>query len=63
MTSKAGKIFGFRKLSVTWKEIKKLPRSSNLKVIGVLRFWGKQIKKELDAVVDEIELAILARRK
>ncbi|MCL2500792.1 MAG: very short patch repair endonuclease [Defluviitaleaceae bacterium] len=27
----------------------------------VLRFWGKRIKKELDAVVDEIEQAILIR--
>ncbi|MCL2399398.1 MAG: very short patch repair endonuclease [Defluviitaleaceae bacterium] len=29
----------------------------------VLRFWGKQIKKELDLVVAEIEQAITARRK
>ena len=28
----------------------------------VLRFWGKRIKKELDAVVDEIEQAIMRRR-
>jgi len=28
----------------------------------VLRFWGKQIKKELDAVVNDIENAILTRR-
>jgi DNA mismatch endonuclease Vsr len=29
----------------------------------VLRFWGKQIKKELDAVINEIEYAILNRRR
>jgi len=29
----------------------------------VLRFWGEQIKKELDAVVNEIELAVISRRK
>lgn len=29
----------------------------------VLRFWGKQIKKELNEVVAEIEREILARRK
>jgi DNA mismatch endonuclease Vsr len=29
----------------------------------VLRFWGKQIKKELNAVVNEIEYAILNRRR
>jgi DNA mismatch endonuclease (patch repair protein) len=29
----------------------------------VLRFWGKQIKKELGAVVTEIEYAILNRRR
>lgn len=29
----------------------------------VLRFWGKRIKKELEAVVDEIERSILARRE
>ena len=28
----------------------------------VLRFWGKQIKKELEAVVNEIEQTILSRR-
>jgi DNA mismatch endonuclease Vsr len=28
----------------------------------VLRFWGKQIKKDLDSVVAEIEKAITARR-
>ena len=28
----------------------------------VLRFWGKQIKKDLDSVVAEIEQAIIARR-
>lgn len=28
----------------------------------VLRFWGKQIKRELEAVVAEIEQAILLRR-
>jgi DNA mismatch endonuclease Vsr len=30
---------------------------------NVLRFWGKQIKKELDKVVGEIEYAILNRRR
>ena len=29
----------------------------------VLRFWGKQIKKELGAVINEIEYAILNRRR
>ena len=28
----------------------------------VLRYWGNQIKKDLDSVVDDIECAILARR-
>jgi DNA mismatch endonuclease (patch repair protein) len=29
----------------------------------VLRFWGKQIKKNLDSVVEEIESAIKTRRR
>jgi len=29
----------------------------------VLRFWGNRIKKDLDSVVNEIEQAILSRRK
>ena len=39
--------------------------TEHLKAEGyiVLRYWGKQIKKDLDTVVNEIEQAILARRK
>ena len=29
----------------------------------VLRFWGNHIKKDLDAVVDKVEQAIISRRR
>jgi len=54
--------FWIPKIERNMERDKEVNQQLQLEGYIVLRYWGKQIKKELETVIAEIEQAIIARR-